>query len=128
MANLSIAQKTDMQAVKQTISAFAAAADNSNADDLNQYLDDNFRIVMNRLFGSSEVSVMPKTVYLDKIRKKEFGGDDREVTIKNIVINGTTASAQVTYAGKKMTFVAITTLIKDGEGNWKLASETPVVL
>jgi len=71
------AQKTEVQNVEKVIAAFSKAGDDNNAEKLATYLDDNYRIVMNRLFGSTEVSVMPKSVYLDKISSKEFGGDKR---------------------------------------------------
>jgi hypothetical protein len=82
---------------------------------------------MNRLFGSTEVSVMPREVYLDKIKSKEFGGDDRKLKIEDINVNGTNASTKVTFKGSKMTFVSIILLVKDGNGQWKLISEVPMV-
>ena len=121
------AQNTEIIKVKQTITAFSEAGDNNNADKLATHLDDNYRIVMNRLFGSESVSVMDKATFLEKIRTKEYGGDKRELTIENIVINGTTASAKVTFKGTKMTFVSILVLIQDQQDNWKLVSDTPIV-
>ncbi len=126
-ASSALSQNTEEKAVKQTIISFAKAADNSDAPAIAELLDDNFRIVMNQLFGSKEVSIMPKTVYVEKIRTKEFGGEPRKVTIENVQINGNTATAKVTYAGAKMTFVSLTTLVKHTDGIWKLVSEMPVV-
>jgi len=122
------AQKDQMQNIRSAITEFAKAGDENNSEKLSHYLDDNFRIVMNRLFGSTEVSVMPKSVYLEKIKSKEYGGDDRVVTIKQIVINATTATAKVIFEGTKMTFSSIIVLVQDLEGNWKLTSETPIVI
>ncbi|NJM94210.1 MAG: nuclear transport factor 2 family protein [Cytophagales bacterium] len=62
-----------------------------------------------------------------KIRSKEYGGDQRQVTIDQVVINGEVASAKVTFAGTKMTFVSIIGLVKDDQGRWKLISDMPVV-
>jgi len=121
-------QKEEIKNVKTVISAFAKSADNSNADQLSTYLDDNFRIVMNQLFGSTAVSVMTKEIYIEKIRSKEFGGDKRQIEIQNVVINGNTACAQVTFKGEKMTFVSLITLVKNAEGEWKLISDMPIVL
>jgi len=90
-------------------------------------LDNNYRIVMNRLFGSTEVSVISRDVYLEKIRMKEFGGDNRKVEIESIVQNGATASAKVSFIGSEMTFISILTLLKSGDDQWKLLSELPVV-
>lgn len=121
------AQNPDEKAISETILSFSKAGDKNDADKLSTYLDDNFRIVMNRLFGSSEVSVMTKDIYLEKIRTKEFGGDTRKVEIESIVLNGSTASAKVSFTGTKMTFISILVLIKDGNGQWKLINDVPVV-
>lgn len=122
------AQNQEVTEVKKVITAFAKAGDTNNATELNQYLDDNFRVVMNRLFGSTDVSVMPKAVYVEKIKSKEFGGDKRELSFETIIINGTSATAKVTFKGNKMTFVSILVLIKNAEGKWKLISDTPITL
>ncbi len=120
-------QTNDMEAVKQTITAFSKAGDTNDVSELEKHLDDNYRVVMNRLFGSTEVAVMPRAAYIEKIRTKEFGGDTRKLTIENIVVNGNTASARVTFAGTKMTFVSLITLVRDNEGAWRLISDVPVI-
>ena len=126
-SNLNQPQQVEVTAVRQTILSMAKAADQSNATELDQYLDTNYRVVMNQLFGSTEVSILSKAVYLEKIRNREFGGDTREISIDHVVINGNSASAQVTFAGTKLTFVSLITLIKDQGGQWKLIGEIPTV-
>lgn len=121
------AQSSDEKAIKETILAFSKAGDKNDTDKLATYLDDNYRIVMNRLFGSSEVSVMTKDIYLEKIKTKEYGGDNRKVKIESIVLNGSTASVKASFVGSKLTFVSILILIKDGNNEWKLVSDLPVV-
>ena len=121
------AQSSDEEAIKETIVGFSKAGDKNDGDNLATYLDINYRIVMNRLFGSSEVSVMTRNIYLEKIRTKEYGGDNRKVEIESIIINGSTACAKVSFIGSKMTFVSILILIKDGNNEWKLVSDVPVV-
>lgn len=120
------AQSKEMKDIERTIINFSQAGDNSDAESLGDYLDDNYRVIMNRLFGSSEVSVMDKSIYLEKIKSKEFGGDKREVSIESIVINGTTANAKVTFTGTKASFVSLINLIQDQDGEWKLISDIPI--
>ncbi|MFS4449707.1 nuclear transport factor 2 family protein [Maribacter sp. 2307UL18-2] len=121
------AQSSDEKAIKETIIAFSKAGDKNDADKLATYLDDNYRIIMNRLFGSSDVSVMNKDTYLEKIKTKEYGGDNRKVEIETIVLNGSNASAKVSFIGSKMTFISTIILIKDEKNGWQLVSDVPVV-
>ena len=121
------AQTNEEKAITKTIQKFAKAGDQNDVSALTTTLDDNYRIVMNRLFGSEVASVMNKTDYLAKIESKEYGGDDRKVEIKSILVNGTTASVNVVFTGSKMTFNSIMTLIKDAEDHWKLISDTPMI-
>ncbi|MFD2586003.1 nuclear transport factor 2 family protein [Croceitalea marina] len=122
-----VAQDDDNSRIKAVITQFSKAGDNNDAVMLETCLDDNYRIVMNRLFGSSDVSVMDKAVYLDKIHLKEFGGDSRILTIEKIVLNETTASAKVVLKGTKSTFTSLFALVKDTQGNWKIIGEMPIM-
>lgn len=122
------AEDPEKNAVKATIVAFAKAADSNDASKLDNYLDENYRIVMNRMFGSKQVDVMPKPVYLEKIRSKEFGGDSRQLKFEMIMINGNTAMAKVVFTGSKMSFTSFLNLVKNESGDWKLVSEIPVMI
>ena len=120
-------QSDEVNAIKETAQRFSKAGDANNVEELSAVLDENYRIVMNQLFGSKEVSVVPRSVYLQKIQSKEWGGDSRKLTFGTITVNGNSACAQVVMTGKKSTFRSLLILIKDGEGNWKLISDLPVV-
>ncbi len=117
----------DMQAITTTIFAFAEAGDENNADELANYLDENYRIVMNQLFGSETVSIMDRQTYLDKIKSKEFGGDKREVIIESITLNGNTAYVKVIMKGKMMSTISLIGLVKNKDGIWKLISDILVI-
>lgn len=121
------ASSTEEKDIRQTLINSAKAADQSDVDKLSTFLDDNYRIVMNRLFGSEEVMVVDKTTYLSKIESKEWGGDNRKVDIKSIQLNGNTAQANVHFVGEKMSFNTLISLIKDKNGDWKLVSELPTI-
>lgn len=117
----------DEKAIEVVIHSFAEAGDQQNVEALSDCLDDSYRIVMNQLFGSKEVSVMAREVYLQKIKAKEFGGDSRNTEVETILVNGNTASAKVIFKGKQMTFVSIIGLVKNAKGDWKMVSEVPVI-
>ena len=122
-----MAQNNEIGNIEKAIMVFAKAGDASDAKQLDQCLDDNYRVVMNQMFGSKEVSVMNKEVYLEKIRTKVFGGDQRKVNIEQVLVNGNTACAKVRFEGTKMTFVSILHLVQDEKGAWKLVSDTPIL-
>lgn len=122
------AQKNDVKAVKQVIGTFALAGDKNDATLLEKQLDDNYRIVMNQLFGSKEVEIMNKGTYLEKIRSKQFGGDKRKLDFKEVIINGNTAVVKVIMKGEKSTFHSLICLVKDVNNRWKLISDTPVII
>ncbi len=120
-----LAQNDDTASVEAVIHEFSKAGDDSNIEKIDTLLDDNFRIIMNRMFGSKKVGILPKSGYLKKIKTKEWGGYSRTTTIENIVINGNSASAKVTHVSKKATMISLVILIQDGSNNWKLVSDTP---
>jgi ketosteroid isomerase-like protein len=121
------AQKAEVEVIKKIVTNFSKAGDTNNSEKLSTYLDDNYRIVMNRLFGSTAVSTMSKSMYLEKIASKEFGGDERKVSFDSVTINGNTACAIVMLEGEKMTSKSIITLVKNTDGIWKLMSDMPVI-
>jgi len=115
------------KAIQKVILKFVQAGDQNNVEILESCLDDNFRIVMNQLFGKTDVQLLPKTIYLSKIKSKEFGGDKRKVTFEKIVSNETSACVKVKITGTKMTMVSLITLIKNHKGLWKLISDIPII-
>jgi len=121
------AQSSDEKAIKGLIAEFAEAGDQNDAQALDRILDENYRVVMNRLFGSSEVSIMPRDVYLKKIAKGEFGGDQRRVEVHKILVYGSNAFVKATLKGKKLTMVSLYACVKDEEGKWKLLTDMPTV-
>jgi len=120
-------QSAEKKAIEKVITEFAKAADQNNVEQLASFLDENYRIVMNQLFGSDALAITSRTDYLAKIESKEWGGDNRILTFHEITINGQTASAHVTLRGEKATFVSIFMLVKNAEGNWKLVSDMPTI-
>lgn len=112
--------------VKSAITAFANATANQDVAELEKLLDTNFRVTMNRMFGSSEVLVMDRTSYLGKIKAKEFGGETREVTIHELDINGNLAMAKVKFTGE-MIFTSYLLFAQGVDGKWRLVSDLPAI-
>lgn len=120
--------KTESKKIQAAITQWAQAADLQNAEVAGTFLDDRYRIVMNRLFGSADVSTMDKATYLQMLREKKFGGDPRVLKFKRITVTGSTASVQLEMTGSKLQFQSFIQLIQDAQGNWKLVSDVPYIM
>jgi hypothetical protein len=118
----------DHEAVEKVIKAFSKAGDERNVAKIEQLTSADYRIVMNQLFGSNEISTMDRATYILMIETKKFGGDERTVKVNSIIISGYNAVADVVLSGKEMNLRSIFTLCKDNEGKWVLLSDTPTVL
>lgn len=122
------AQQDDYQAIEKVIYAFSKAGDQQDAKRMESLLHSEYRVVMNQLFGSSSVAVLPRAAYLSKIKAKEFGGDSREVSIEHLDVNGNNAVARVRQKGSKLTMVSHLQLVKNADGNWQLVADIPTVI
>lgn len=118
----------DERAVKEAVSHFAQSADRQDAGALDKLLDANFRVIMNRLFGSTEVNVLTKDEYLEKIRAKEFGGETRKVRIEDVTIIGNTACAKVAFRGSQTSFTSFLQFVKTEDAHWRLVSDMPTLM
>lgn len=124
----SFGQSSDHKAIQKTIELFAHAGDTQNLSEFELVLNENYQVVMNRLFGSEAIVIMSREVFLEKIKTKEFGGDKRSVEIEHIEINGSTAVAKVLLAGSKMSFRSILTLVENADGNWQIIGDMPALI
>ena len=116
------------KAVKQVIEKFFAAGDKQDASALDALIDPNYRVVMNQLFGSTDIMTLNKEVYLQKIRAKEFGGDKRKIEVHSIHVTGKLAVADVSSKGEKMQMRSFLNLVQDAQGYWKLIGDMPSIL
>lgn len=120
-------QSKDEKAIKKVIRAFADAGDKNDVNALEKYLDPNYQVAMNRLFGSKEVSIVSRSVYISKIKSKEWGGDTRTLSFLSIIVNGNTAAVHVKMKGEKATFVSLISLVQNDKGEWQLLSDLPII-
>jgi ketosteroid isomerase-like protein len=123
---LNVAQaQSEKEVVKNVIIEFVDAADRQDADEVASILHDDFRVVMNQLFGSNEVSIMNKPVYVQLIRDKKMGGDKRTVDFVSVDVVNQNASVKVLLKGKTMIFESLLHLIKTADGKWQLINDLP---
>ena len=114
-----------MEEINKTIFEFGDAADNSDISKLDNILDNDFRLVLNRMFGSDEIVIINKATYLKKIRSGEWGGQKRQVNVEWSNIKGNTASAMVSFTGKDSSFSTFLQFAKNQDESWKIVNDMP---
>ncbi len=114
--------------IETILTAYVQAGDRQDPEALDLLLDDEYRVVLNRLFGSEEVTILEKQAYLDKIRSKEFGGDKRTMEIEQLSVYGTSATARVRLRGAQFSSLSFLHVIQDTDGDWRLISDMPVII
>lgn len=120
-------KSSDEKMVSKIVHQFAASADKQDAVKMEKILDTQYRAVLNQLFGSKEVSVMDKTAYLQMIRDKKIGGDNRKVEILAIDITHNNAAVKARFTGTELNFQTYLFLAKDTHGQWKIVSDMPFI-
>lgn len=121
------AKNDDKAKVVETVESFAKAAEHQSTSEMNLLLDDNFRVVMNQLFGSDKVTVMDKTTYLNMLGEKKLGGDKAVVKTESINVNGNNAVVNTVFKSDKMSMRLYLLLAKDVSGIWKIVSDLPTI-
>jgi ketosteroid isomerase-like protein len=117
--------QTDKISIEQVVNQFAKAGDERNVAQLNNLLHDDFRLVMNRLFGSEKVDLLGKAAYLKMMEEGKLGGDSRTVKILSIDVTQNNATAKVALKGKALTFESYYQLVKNAAGQWQLINDLP---
>ncbi len=120
-------EKTDKKEIKASVTLFAKHADEQDVAAMDALLDDQFRALINRLFGSNTLSFLDKPTYLQLLEDKKIGGDERKVIIHAIDITGNNASVKATFEGKKQSFASYLLLAKTEAGAWKIATDMPSI-
>ena len=125
MINLTTHAQTDKASIEQLVNQFANAGDQRDVARLKSLLHDDFRLVMNRLFGGETVDLLGKSAYLKMMEEGKIGGDTRTVKILSIDITQNNAVAKVALKGKALTFESYYQLIKNPSGQWQLINDLP---
>jgi len=125
---LAMSQSSDELAIKQLIIKFENATAKQNVDLLDPLLNSEFRVAMNQLFGSTELAIMNRATYVQKIQDKVFGGESREIDILQQSISGNTAMAVVLLKGEKMTIKSMYSMAKNKNGQWQLVQDFPSII
>jgi hypothetical protein len=127
LTNTVNAQISDKELITQVVNQFAQGADNRDTVLLDQILDTHFRAAVNRALGSTQLQVIDKTTYLNLIKEKKLGGDKRMVSVQNIIIHESTATAEVIFEGSKLNFTTFISMIKNEDQTWTIIQDLPII-
>lgn len=109
---------TDIEAV---ITSYAQAGDVQDVAALESLTHDGFRVIFR--ISDEQTVTLDRSVFLEKFRAKEFGGDTRTVDIQSIDLReGKTAIAKVMLRGEKATMSNYLNLVQTN-GEWVLVSD-----
>jgi hypothetical protein len=115
----------ELRSIGTAVREFAAFADLQQAEGLERVLHPQFRAVVNRPFGSTEISLMDKATYLQLIRERKIGGDTREVHLLSVDIVNQNATVKAVFEGKALRFVTFISLVRTPEGQWQVIGDMP---
>jgi len=118
-------KKSNTDAVVTAVEHFVENVDQRDIKGVDAVLHSNFRAIVNRLFGSEEVAIMDKSLYLDLLKQGKIGGDKREVIIESIHFEGNNALVKATFDGKELGFHTFIQLVQETSGDWKIISDMP---
>jgi hypothetical protein len=125
MTSISTIAQSDKVLIEQVVNQFAKAGDARDVVQLKTLLHDEFRLAMNRLFGSETVTLLTKAAYLKMMEDGKLGGDSRTVQILSIDITENNAAVKVALKGKALTFQSYYHLVKNVLGQWQIINDLP---
>ncbi len=107
--------------ISKVLMEYSSAGDQQKVERLSSTLHDQYRLVWHG--GKDAPFIVDKAGFLAQFEKKEWGGDQRKVTVESIeVFDGFNATAKVILDGEKAQMRSLFTLIKVGD-DWKVIGE-----
>jgi|GEM_PF-2661871 len=116
-----------VEAVESCIHTFAKAADQQDLEGLQAILHSEYRTVLNKAFGSDEVTVLNKETYISMAKGGKIGGKPRDIKIISLDIQSEVARATVVLESKETRFTSFFSMIRDPKGNWLMVEDLPQI-
>ncbi|HLT33998.1 MAG TPA: nuclear transport factor 2 family protein [Aquaticitalea sp.] len=117
----------DTEKIQQVITHFVKGGDASDIGLLDKVLHKDFRVTNNGFMGTSGVTIIDKTNYLDKIKSGVFGGVPRTMRILELDQHGTIALVKLQIESAENDFVSYNSLVLDADNEWKLINNLAIV-
>ncbi len=110
----------DVEAVKQVIEDYVKGTDSQDADMLEKILYPNGNYFSYNAI-TNKVSQMTNDQFLERVKKRQTGGWERQLNINTVDVNDNTAMAKIEVKDARMKQHGYLTLVKE-DGKWKIMS------
>lgn len=117
----------DTEKIKQAITDFVKAGDNSDVQLLDKVLHKEFRVTNNGFMGTQGVAIIDKNEYLNNIKNGVFGGLPRKMQIEQLDHSGKIASVKLRIESAENDFLSYNSLVLDTDNQWKIINNLAVV-
>jgi len=118
---------SDITEITQAVHDFVKSADDRNLKNMDNILHDDYRAITNQLFGGKEIQCTDKSSYLDLLKNEIIGGDQREIKILSVDLEGQNAVVKAKFTGKELIFITFIQLVKNNKNQWKIISDLPII-
>ncbi len=116
-----------IESVKSCIQDFASAADAQDTKALEKILHPTYRSLLNKAFGSDEVTLLSKEDYIGMAKAGKIGGSKRELHILSMDIQGEIARATVVLQSETTRFNSFFSMVRNAKGKWQMVSDIPQI-
>jgi hypothetical protein len=110
----------DVDAVKQVIQDYVKGTDSRNVDALQKILYPTGNYFSYNAI-TNKASEMTNDQFLDRVKKGQTGGWERQLNISSVDVNDNTAMAKIEITDARMKQHGYLTLVKE-DGTWKIMS------
>lgn len=112
-----------LESLTQLIHQFATAGDRQDVAALDKLLHADYRVVWNNA-AEGKLTVLNREVYLNMVREKKIGGDQRTVSIESVELSaGGNALVKTSIKGKQADFQSLFSLVQGKDGDWLLVQD-----
>ncbi|MEM1000942.1 MAG: nuclear transport factor 2 family protein [Bacteroidota bacterium] len=127
VAQSSTPNPKQVKAVESCIHSFAQAADERDIAALKDILHPEYRTVLNKAFGSEDLSVMTKSDYIGMAEAGKIGGSPRTVEIVSLDLEAEIAHAKVILQSETLHFTSYFSMVRNAAGDWQMLADLPHV-
>ncbi len=117
----------DLTKINAVILEYSQAGDQRDVARLDTLLHPQYRSLVHRAFGGTDLNVMDKSAYLQLMTDKKIGGDTRKVHVLHVDVNGNVAQVKVILQGNVLKFTTYLSLVKMTDDSWRIVGDMPQI-